>query len=340
MERAARLPSRRLISRTRVTLGIHKGYPWNPLESTDGSGALRYNGGMRDDVGSSALVIVLAFALVALGLVGGAGAWYGYERIVALSERVATLEAEVATTTDRLARGLEETNSTLSSALEEEQQKSQMLQSQFGTISDTVDVLDKLRTLDGQLLKKYSKVYFLNENYMPSQLSTIPREYAYDESRDYTIASPVLTQLSSMLRAAKRDGIEIYVNSAYRSFDEQLALKGQYFVVYGAGTANEFSADQGYSEHQLGTTVDLTTTGLNGGRTGFDSTRAYDWLQKNAYRYGFILSYPPSNEHYVFEPWHWRFVGEDLADHLHDENLTFYEIDQREIDTYLANIYD
>src|SRR3989344_2135052 len=137
MERAARLPSRRLISRTRVTLGIHKGYPWNPLESTDGSGALRYNGGMRDDVGSSALVIVLAFALVALGLVGGAGAWYGYERIVALSERVATLEAEVATTTARLARGPSGTKNTPSSALEEEQQKAQMLEVEVGTVSDT-----------------------------------------------------------------------------------------------------------------------------------------------------------------------------------------------------------
>src|SRR3989344_48796 len=246
MERAARLPSRRLISRTRVTLGIHKGYPWNPLESTDWSGALRYNGGMRDDVGSSALVIVLAFALVALGLVGGAGAWYGYERIVALSERVATLEAEVATTTDRLARGLEETTSTLSSALEEEQQKSQMLQSQFGTISDTVDVLDKLRTLDGQLLKKYSKVYFLNENYMPSDLSIIPKEYAYYENREFSIHTNVLPYLIELLDEAKEDGVELYVNSAYRSFDEQQALKGQYSVVYGEGTANRFSADQGY----------------------------------------------------------------------------------------------
>src|SRR3989338_11552085 len=167
------------------------------------------------------IVWILGGIVMILAALMGWGAWYGYERYIALSTRVDILEADIATTTHRLQRGIDETHTTLSSALEEEQEKARKLQTQFGTISDTVDVLDKLRTLDGQLLKKYSKVYFLNENYMPSQLSTIPKEYAYDESRDYTIASPVLTQLSSMLRAAKRDGIEIYVNSAYRSFDEQ-----------------------------------------------------------------------------------------------------------------------
>ncbi|HEY4526280.1 MAG TPA: M15 family metallopeptidase, partial [Candidatus Paceibacterota bacterium] len=132
----------------------------------------------------------------------------------------------------------------------------------------------------------------------------------------------------------------IYVNSAYRSFDEQLALKGQYSVSYGAGTANQFSADQGYSEHQLGTTLDFTTTGLSGGLAGFDQTPAYDWLEKNAYKYGFVLSYPEGNQYYMYEPWHWRFVGEDLADDLHDSGRNFYDMDQRDIDPYLANIFD
>ena len=289
---------------------------------------------------SNRLVIALAVVLAATVAAAGTGAWYGYERFVALTMRVETLEAEVATTTDRLARGLEETHSTLSSALEEEQQRSEQLQSQFGTISDSVDVLEKLSTLDGQLLKKYSKVYFLNENYMAEQLSVVPKEYTYNEEREYSIATPVLPQLSSMLRAAKRAGIEIYIISAYRSFDEQQALKGDYAVVYGAGTANQFSADQGYSEHQLGTTVDLTTTGLNGGLAGFDQTPAYEWMQKNAYKYGFILSYPEGNQYYMYEPWHWRFVGEDLADDLHDDGRNFYDMDQRELDQYLATIFD
>ena len=82
--------------------------------------------------------------------------------------------------------------------------------------------------------------------------------------------------------------------------------------MYGSG-ANSFSADQGYSEHQLGTTVDFSTSSLGGSLNGFDQTEAYEWLDKNAHRFGFILSYSKDNAYYIYEPWHWRFVGKDLA---------------------------
>ena len=110
-------------------------------------------------------------------------------------------------------------------------------------------------------------------------------------------------------------------------------------MLYGVG-ANQFSADQGYSEHQLATTVDLITKGLGGQLPGFDKTDAYKWLEKRAYKYGFILSYPSGNSYYMYEPWHWRFVGVKLATYLHNTDRNFYDIDQREIDTYLSNIFD
>lgn len=287
------------------------------------------------------IVLILAGIVMILAALTGWGAWYGYGRIIALSERVAMLEFEVATTTSQLQKGIQDTNIAFSSAIEEEQEKASKLRSQFGTISDTVDVLDKLRTLDGQLLKKYSRVYFLNENYMPEELATIPKEFTYLENREYTVHADTLPFLTNLLKEAKEDGVELFVNSAYRSFDEQAALKGQYSVVYGAGTANQFSADQGYSEHQLGTTVDFMTTGLNGQlQQGFDATPAFEWLQKNAYRYGFILSYPKGNTYYMYEPWHWRFVGQDLARYLHGNGKNFYDLDQRDVDTYLADIFE
>ena len=127
--------------------------------------------------------------------------------------------------------------------------------------------------------------------------------------------------------------------SAYRSFDTQTELKNGYVQTYGTG-ANTFSADQGYSEHQLGTTVDLTDPETAGTFVSFENTDAYQWLQRNAYRYGFVLSYPKNNEFYVFEPWHWRFVGTELAEYLHDEKLNFYDLDQRTLDKYLLNIFD
>ncbi|PJC82708.1 hypothetical protein CO006_02150, partial [Candidatus Roizmanbacteria bacterium CG_4_8_14_3_um_filter_35_14] len=61
---------------------------------------------------------------------------------------------------------------------------------------------------------------------------------------------------------------------------------------------------------------------------------------ENAYKYGFILSYPKQNTYYQFEPWHWRFVGMTLATKLHDTNQYFYNLAQREIDLYLISIFD
>ena len=69
-------------------------------------------------------------------------------------------------------------------------------------------------------------------------------------------------------------------------------------------------------------------------------TPEYQWLVKNAYQYGFILSYPAGNSYYKYEPWHWRFVGEKLAKDFHSSNAYFYDWDQRKIDGYLVNIFD
>lgn len=209
-----------------------------------------------------------------------------------------------------------------------------------GVIGGTVATLEKLSQVDAQLLKKYSKVYFMNENYTPAHTVIIPSDYTYSSARQEQFLAEAWPFLNELLEAAKRDGVAIYVKSGYRSFNEQKSLKSAYSVMYGAGTANAFSADQGYSEHQLGTTLDFISTGQGGNLNGFDKTLAYTWLQGNAYRYGFIVSYPKANGYYIYEPWHWRFVGIKLATYLHNNNKNFYNLDQREIDTYLVNTFD
>jgi D-alanyl-D-alanine carboxypeptidase len=145
--------------------------------------------------------------------------------------------------------------------------------------------------------------------------------------------------LENLLRDARDAGVDIKIISAYRSFDTQATVKSNYSVIYGSG-ANQFSADQGYSEHQLGTAIDFTTTATGANFSAFEKTPAYQWLLENAHRFGFILSYPKGNDYYLFEPWHWRFVGTSLARMLNVEKLNFYDVDQREIDKYLVNIFD
>lgn len=254
-----------------------------------------------------------------------------------------TAQLEAASTT--IAALSEELNITaeeledIESDYSREKQKNEDFEDEYRDAITTIRDLDKLSKTDSELLQKYSKVSFLNEHYIPESLKEVKPEWKYTESKPNQLHSKVMPFMEDMLEAAKDDGVDIYVVSAYRSFDTQAQLKGAYTVQYGSG-ANAFSADQGFSEHQLGTTVDFTTTGLGGGLDGFGNTPAFAWLEDNASKYGFTLSYPEGNQYYVYEPWHWRFVGTDLALDLDKQGKTFYDLEQREISTYLLNIFD
>lgn len=287
---------------------------------------------------------LLTGALLIVIMLLGVASWYGYTRITALSEEVSQLQAELATTTIYLQKNITEATTSLGDALVRETKSVQDqlggVKDRVGSLSGTLTDLQKLSKTDPELLAKYSKVFFLSDTYAPARLVIIPAEYRYNEKEQHQIIPEVLPYLQKMLEKAKDDDIALFVDSAYRSFDTQQALKGQYTVTYGAGTANSFSADQGYSEHQLGTTVDLITTGTKGQLDGFDKTAAFTWMQNNAYRYGFVLSYPKNNGFYIYEPWHWRFVGVQLATDLHKKDQYFYQLDQRTIDTYLISLFD
>lgn len=213
------------------------------------------------------------------------------------------------------------------------------MNTQVQLISGTLDVYKKLATTDRELLAKYSKVYFLNENYTPEYSIIIPPSYTYEPEKEKMISIDVWPFLQKMLNDAQTANIDLKIISAFRSFDTQSTLKSTYKVTFGSGS-NTFSADQGYSEHQLGTTVDFTTTKLGLYNTRLEKEPAYAWLTENAYKYGFILSYPKGNTYYIFEPWHWRFVGKSLALRLHNENKNFYDMDQRDINEYLLSIFD
>lgn len=271
---------------------------------------------------------------------------YGTYRYLQLTEQKAALEQNVSVLRGEVA-GLEQSllanRATLegtNQALQNEQNKNGIFASQIGELSGTVNTLQKLTATDPQLLEKYSKVYFLSDNYVPATLSAIDSQYLFDKTRPELILSGVLPYLNALIATAGRSGVGLQIISAYRSFYEQASLKLGYKIVYGAGTANQFSAEQGYSEHQLGTTVDFSTPEVKDTFSKFASSSAYRWLTDNAYQFGFILSYPPNNIYYQFEPWHWRFVGVKLATTLHANNEYFYNLGQRDIDQYLISFFD
>jgi D-alanyl-D-alanine carboxypeptidase len=197
--------------------------------------------------------------------------------------------------------------------------------------------LKRTEEIDDELLKKYSKFYFLNENYVPKDLVSISTNFT--NGKDIKLIPMTKFRLEQMILVASTSGVKIQVNSGYRSFAEQKGLKSSYSQTFGISKANSFSADQGYSEHQLGTTVDLSD-GKNVLQESFDKTKSYEWLRDNAYLYGFILSYPKDNKYYVYEPWHYRFVGIELAKYLHDNKKNFYDLDQKFIDQFKLKMFE
>lgn len=285
---------------------------------------------------------VVGISLLSLGIFG-----YQYYKLTIQYKTTQTELASTTTTLQESIKTLEESLTTirnektgLQNALQTEQVRNDSYEQQIQTISSTVGHLYKLSQTDKELLQKYSNVYFLNENYIPSALSDIDTSLLQRKEKPEKIHTTIKPYLEALLRDAYANNIPLTVLSAYRSFDAQTTLKTSYKVQYGTTAANKFSADQGYSEHQLGSTIDFTTPTHAEILSKFESTSAYTWLLENAHRYGFTLSYPKGNKFYQFEPWHWRFVGVELATKLHTEKKYFYDMDQREINTYLGKIFN
>lgn len=118
-------------------------------------------------------------------------------------------------------------------------------------------------------------------------------------------------------------GIPISPASGYRSYQTQVTLYNSYVNQYGQARADTFSARPGYSEHQTGLAMDFSPID-----DSFAATPQFTWLQASAYKYGFILRYPNNKTDvtgYKYEPWHWRYVGVDIATDMHAKNILTLE---------------
>ena len=139
--------------------------------------------------------------------------------------------------------------------------------------------------------------------------------------------------LGRLVEVAAVDGEELVVASAYRSYEEQQFSHERLASVYGAG-ADGMSATPGHSQHQLGTAVDFTNAAASYQVwLPFGETTAYWWLEHHAREYGFVQAYPRGKEEesgYQWEPWHYRYVGVEKAQHLQESGLSLQEFLERE----------
>jgi D-alanyl-D-alanine carboxypeptidase len=150
----------------------------------------------------------------------------------------------------------------------------------------------------------------LPDDFIPKDLKNIKDDNIKNAGSLICLRSDALASLKNMFDDAKKNGISLAVTSGFRNREVQEWLVNYYVSNFGVEQLNGVALP-GYSEHQLGTTVDLTgsSIGYQGADSDFKNTVEYKWLQKNASQYGFFLSYPIGNPDYKFEPWHWRFWG-------------------------------
>ncbi|MCD6120973.1 MAG: M15 family metallopeptidase [Spirochaetales bacterium] len=168
------------------------------------------------------------------------------------------------------------------------------------------------------------KSHSLTKTYIPKDLINI-NDYGIPVTRkNLKLRSIVIPDLKAMEEAANLRGIKLTIGSSYRSYTYQNRLYSHYVKTEGREKADRESARPGHSQHQLGTTIDFYPIEDN-----FIETKQGTWLSENAWKYGFSLSYPPNAETitgYKYEPWHYRYVGRDVA-----YIIKRYFLDQQEI---------
>ena len=150
----------------------------------------------------------------------------------------------------------------------------------------------------------------VNRRYVPPNLVATSKAGTNDGHR---VRLVVIDDLGALVRAARRAGITIRVESAYRSFRHQREIYDYYVAILGPEKGALRAARPGHSEHQLGTSLDIA-----------DTRGAHDWLADRAWRFGFLVSYPPGERPvscYRSEPWHVRYVGRERAAAVHVSGL-------------------
>lgn len=168
------------------------------------------------------------------------------------------------------------------------------------------------------ICNKYNK---LPNDFKPLNLVVLDNKYT--SYTNLELNSSAYESYKSMYSELVKIDKSIKILSAYRSIEKQTSIYNDFKQKGGLEYADKWSARPGHSEHNTGLAIDLTVSGSK-----FGDSKSYIWMLNNAYKYGYILSYPNNKRHitgYGYEPWHWRYVGTDLALLLKTNDLLLEE---------------
>lgn len=176
-----------------------------------------------------------------------------------------------------------------------------------------------------------NKFWSLPEGYRPADLikPNVPFSFGDENSDRAKLRAEAAESLEVMFNVAKGKGIELYARSGFRSYETQEAIFKNEVATFGYEQAVLYVALPGTSEHQTGLAMDITAKSVGLELVeAFEGTAEGKWLADNAHHYGFILRYPKGKTTitgYAFEPWHFRYVGVDIAGEIHAKGITFEE---------------
>lgn len=159
----------------------------------------------------------------------------------------------------------------------------------------------------------------LPADYVP-ELEALGAGYGYGSLRPEAAQA-----FRAMADGAREEGVSLRSVSAYRSYAGQKGTYNNYLKRYKRSVVDTFSARPGHSEHQTGLALDINVASS---KAHFENTEAFAWLKEHCAEYGFILRYDQGKEAvtgYRFEPWHYRYVGVDIARACMDQGLCYEE---------------
>ena len=163
----------------------------------------------------------------------------------------------------------------------------------------------------------------LPDNYIPNDLVIVDSKYSENLQYLRKIANDAFV---NMCDKAKENGYYIKAVSTYRNYEYQDKLYHNYCKEKGIKYADMCSARSGHSEHQTGLAVDISDISLN--YDNFGNTKEFKWVKDNAHKFGFILRYPKDKTNitgFKYEPWHYRYVGINIATYIYNNNITLEE---------------
>lgn len=184
-----------------------------------------------------------------------------------------------------------------------------------------VDAIDSDTTKDIFMIA--SKLYYLDK-YEPDDLVNV--EDGYGIINKSSLRRFAWDAYKKMADDARNNGLDFYISTAYRSYDFQNTLYNKYLQTDSQEIVDTYSSRPGYSDHQIGLSCDIRTK--ENAFEKFTETEEAKWLKDNAYKYGFIMRYPEEKENitgYMYESWHYRYVGIDAAEIIYENNITFDE---------------